>query len=66
MIMNANLLRAELAKNGMTQKELAQAIGMAQSTLYRKIKNNSFGIDDVRLIVSVLHIDNPMAIFFDD
>lgn len=64
--MNANLLRAELAKNGMTQKELAQAIGMAQSTLYRKIKNNSFGIDDVRLIVSVLHIDNPIAIFFDD
>lgn len=64
--MNANLLRAELAKNGMTQKELAKAIGMAQSTLYRKIKNNSFGIDDVRSIVSVLHIDNPMAIFFDD
>lgn len=63
--MNINLFRAELAKNGLTNKQLAEAIGVSESTLYRKIKNNSFGINEVKAIASVLHIKNPIPIFFD-
>lgn len=63
--MNVNLFRAELAKNGLTNKQLAEAIGVSESTLYRKIKNNSFGINEIKAITSVLHIKNPIPIFFD-
>ena len=65
--MNANLLRAELAKNGMTQKDLARAIGMAQSTLYRKMRGDSdFTRTEITIIRDRLHLTNKdvTSIFF--
>ncbi|MEG1972337.1 MAG: helix-turn-helix transcriptional regulator [Oscillospiraceae bacterium] len=62
--MNLNLLRSEIVKNGMTQEQLAQAIGMSPSTFYRKTKKGIFGTDEVEKIIDTLKIKNPMDIFF--
>ena len=57
--------RAQMALNGMKMKELASAIGIDESTMYRKISSGgNFMRDEINRIIDVLHIDNPMDIFF--
>lgn len=62
--MNANLLKAEIVKNGMSQKEFCKAVNMAQSTFIRKIKKGVFNTDDIKKMISVLNLKNPDQIFF--
>lgn len=62
--MKANLLKAEIVKNGMTQKELCKKINMAQSTFTRKIKKGVFNTDDIKKIILVLNLEHPEQIFF--
>lgn len=57
--------RAQMALNGMKMKELASAIGIDESTMYRKISSGgNFTREEINRIIDVLHIDNPMDIFF--
>lgn len=62
--MNANLLKSEIVKNGLTQKELCKAIGMSQSTFIRKVKKGIFNTDEIEKMIIVLKLDNPSQIFF--
>lgn len=59
-----NKLRGIIVENGMTQKEVAEKLGMSQKTFYNKMKKGVFGTDDVEKMVSVLSIENPADIFF--
>lgn len=59
-----NKLRGIIAENGMTQKEVALELGMAQKTFYNKMKKGVFGTDEVEKMVDILHISNPAEIFF--
>lgn len=61
-MINRNRLHAELALKGKTQKELCKDIGMAESTFIRKIQNDSFGTDEVKLIKKSLKIDMPTIV----
>lgn len=58
------LFRAALARRGYTQQKLAKEIEMAESTMVRKIKNDSFTIQEANKIIDILSIDNPEEIFF--
>lgn len=56
---NVRELRAEMARNAITQHELARLIGLSKSGLYKKISGeNSFTLDEVRKIRDVLNLDN--------
>lgn len=60
-----NEFKAALARAGKTQKELAQALGIDQSTLWRKITNDgSFTRQEINSIIEFLGIEDPQAIFF--
>ena len=61
---NANELKAAIARRGLTQKKLAEKIGMSEPTMNRKIKRGSFGLDEAQKIIDVLKIDKPEEIFF--
>jgi DNA-binding XRE family transcriptional regulator len=63
-MVNKNLLKGKMAEAGMNQKQLAQAIGMAEKTLSIKINTGKFGLDEADKIISVLHIQEPSPIFF--
>lgn len=67
-MINENLLKSEMAKNGMTQEKLADRIGMNPTTLSRKIKgeNGDFYLGEMCDICRVLKISNPLPIFFAD
>lgn len=64
-MVNQNLLRAEIVRNGMTQRELANKIGMSESTFLRKMKKGAFGTDEVERMIVVLNINDPLSVFFD-
>lgn|GEM_PF-6809777 len=49
---------------GVTQRELASRLGIAESTLSRKAVNGNFTRNEIAIITEVLHLDNPGEIFF--
>ena len=63
--MNINLLKAEIAKNGLTQQQVSNLIDMPISTFCRRMKKGVFGIDEATKLIEALRIKNPEEIFFD-
>lgn len=61
--MNAARLRGIIAENGLSQRDVAKAIGMSEKTFYSKMKNGKFGIDEAEEMIRLLKIENPAAIF---
>ena len=56
---NVRELRAEMARNEITQHELAFLVGLSKSGLWKKITGqNSFTLDEVRKIRDVLSLDD--------
>ena len=56
-------LRGIIAKNGLSQTDVAKMIGVTPKTFYEKMKNGVFGSDEIQIMIDELHIDNPMPIF---
>lgn len=57
-------LRGEIAKNGLSQSDVAKMIGVTPKTFYEKMKNGVFGSDEIEIMIEKLNIQDPMAIFF--
>lgn len=56
---------AQMVLAGMTQKELAQKLGIDESTLYRKINDDGrFSRKEMNSIIEILQIKDPNPIFF--
>lgn len=63
---NKRKFMAQLALNGMTQRDLARELGINESTLYRKIiADGDFSRKEINMIVEILKIEDPVPIFFD-
>lgn len=63
MILTDDLLGL-MAKNHVSQKEMAKKIGITPKTFGIKLKNGVFGSDEIEIMIKVLKIKNPTAIFF--
>lgn len=57
-------LRGIIAKNGLSQSKVAEAIGITPKTFYEKMKIGVFGSDEIQKMIDLLNIDNPVEIFF--
>lgn len=57
-------LRGVIAERRMTQTDVANAIGISPKTFYEKMQRGVFGSDEIMVMIDVLNIDDPMAIFF--
>lgn len=67
--MRQNLFRAKLAENGLSQKDVAKELGMAENTITHKIREQSFfGVNDVKKMSKLLNLtkDEIFDIFFAD
>ena len=62
--MDRNRLRCEIIKNGATYGDVAKEIGISVGTFRRKMKNQSFGIMEAKVMVEMLNIKDPEEIFF--
>lgn len=59
-----NTLRSVIRKQGMTQKSLADSIGMVESTMSKKMCGISeFTWSEVKAICNKLEITDPFRIF---
>ena len=63
-MIKTDALRGIIVANGMTQQDVAKEIGIAPKTFYEKMKNGVFGSDEIEIMIDLLHIENPVAIFF--
>ncbi len=65
-MIKTNELRGVIAKNGYSQKEVAEMIGIAPApkTFYLKMKEGVFGSDEIQIMIDKLNIEDPMNIFF--
>ena len=57
-------LRGLLAKNRLSQSDMAKKIGITPKTFYEKMKAGVFGSDEIQIMIDELKIDNPAEIFF--
>lgn len=63
-MIKTNELKGIIAKNGLSQSDVAQKIGVTPKTFYEKMKNGVFGSDEIEIMINELHIEDPVAIFF--
>ena len=57
-------LKSVIVLNNMTQESVAKAIGLTPKTFYGRMKKGVFGSDEIEKLIDLLHIDDPMAVFF--
>lgn len=63
-MIKTNELKGIIAKNGLTQKQVAEEIGITPKTFYEKMKKGIFGSDEIQKMIDILNISNPCEIFF--
>ena len=63
-MIKTNELKGIIVKNGLTQSDVANLIGITPKTFYEKMKIGAFGSDEIQIMIDKLHIDDPMSIFF--
>ena len=63
-VIKTDELRGIIAKNGLSQSDVAKMIGITPKTFYEKMKSGVFGSDEIQIMIDNLHIENPIAIFF--
>lgn len=57
-------LRGAIVGAGLTGEEVARLIGITPKTFYQRMKKRVFGSDEIEVMIEVLHIEDPMSIFF--
>lgn len=64
--MNERKLKAKLVEKGITVEEFAEILEMHPSTYYRKLRDWSFTVAEVRIIMKTLELssDELNSIFF--
>lgn len=57
-------LKACMARQGKSQKDVANACHMTSKTFYNKMKKGVFGSDEIEIMIDYLDIKHPMSVFF--
>lgn len=57
-------LRGIIAERGMSQRQVANKLGITEKTFYAKMKKGSFGTDEAEKMIHLLRIESPAEIFF--
>lgn len=62
-----DLLRGVIAQRGLSQKDVADELGIVPKTFYSKMKKGVFDSDEINEMIRLLKIDGATAaqIFFD-
>ena len=62
---NKSEFKAQVARSETTYKEIAENLGIDESTLWRKIQNDgSFTRKEINKLIIILNIESPETIFF--
>ena len=57
-------LRAEIARQGLSQRKMAKMLGISEKTFYEKMKKGIFLSNEMEDMIHILNLKNPAEIFF--
>ena len=63
-MLNTNLFRSEMIKNGYTYKKMASELGMSERTFSKRVKSGDFGAAEIDAMIPLLNISDPIPMFF--
>ena len=63
-MIDVSALRAEMARNNFTMKDVAKEMGITPKTFSSKLKKGVLGTDEAEILIRILNIQCPEAIFF--
>lgn len=63
-MINANLIRAKIVENGMTQEQVAKEMGISAKTFSIKMNTGKFGLHEADKMIQILKIEEPAKYFF--
>lgn len=63
-MVNVNEIRARMVLLGITQKDLAKSLGVSEKTMSLKMSSGKFGLEEAKVLIQILDIENPSEIFF--
>lgn len=63
-MIDTNALRGRIAEKGLSQSDVAKAIGITPKTFYIKMNKKIFGSDEIEAMIALLDISEPAKIFF--
>ena len=63
-MINTGKLKGIIVESGYSQQDVANQIGITPKTFYEKMKKGVFGSDEMQIMIDMLHIEDPAAIFF--
>ena len=63
-MINTRKLKGIIVESGYSQQDVANQIGITPKTFYEKMKKGVFGSDEMQMMIDMLHIEDPAAIFF--
>lgn len=63
-MVDVNKIRGIIAERGLSQRKVAEELGITEKTFYRKMRIGVFGTDEASRLVEILAIENPGEIFF--
>lgn len=65
--MNSDMLKGKMVEKRYTQKKLADELGITVQSLNAKLnKRSQFTIAEAMNMISILNIENPVEIFFEN
>ena len=63
-MLDKRALRAEMIRYGYNNATLSKELGITERTLVNRFKTGDFGSKEIEVMIDVLHLQDPMSIFF--
>lgn len=63
-MLNANKLKGIIVERGMTQKEVAAALGIQDKAFRARIRKGVFNSTQIEIMIDLLKIEDPCSVFF--
>ena len=63
-MINISRLKGIITERGLSQRKVAEKIGITEKTFYEKMKKGVFSSAEIDNMITILQIENPMEIFF--
>lgn len=63
-MIDTHALKVRIVDENLTQKDVAQQLGITPKTFYKKMKKGIFNSNEIEQLIVILRIPDPMSIFF--
>lgn len=63
-MIDVNKLKGVIYEKGLSQRQVAQSMGISTQTFYSKMKKGIFDSNEIDALIDILDIRDPIPIFF--